>query len=109
MTIDAICTCLQQRYSINVARRTLQRRLQTWEVRLQPDHINDTQLIARVRWLVVKKCLKDKKVLTHLSAEGISISMYTLRNIRRKLRLRLRTDCPEERARQNTQIITILI
>lgn len=107
-TNQEICSELARLHIIEIAPRTLRRRLQQWGFRRLPSKTADnTALCERVRSLICDN-LSDREILLTLHREGFQISLDTLRKLRQQLGLRRRTDDPEAQRIQENQIIEVL-
>jgi len=86
-THNHICGTLNTQYNIQIAPRTLRRRLQSWGYR-QTNPISNKGLHARIQRLISEVGLSNTEVLAFLSAENRTpISERTLSRILRKTAL----------------------
>ncbi|KAJ5612056.1 hypothetical protein N7510_005250 [Penicillium lagena] len=108
-TVEDICFALRQNYGLAVSVRTLQRRLQAWEVRRAPSIVYNEAIQTRIATLCTQAALTTSEILEVLSNEGTPISPRTLWTIRcQRLGIRLRIDDPEEQQQQEGEIEAIL-
>jgi arginine repressor len=106
-THQAICLELTQRHSIDIAPRTLARRLQQWGLRRLPSKAIDNEaLCERIRSLVSDN-YSNREILPNLRREVFQITNTTLTRPRQQLSLRQRTDNPEAQRIQENQIIEV--
>ena len=87
---------LQNKYSLQIAERTIRSRLQEWRIRKRNrTTTSDLILHARIQILYFQVGLEDKDMLGILQAEGFEITDRTLKRLRTQLGLRRRTNLVE--------------
>jgi hypothetical protein len=82
-----IVSYLFNNYHIEIANRTLKRRLAEWGVRKNERNDDTLQLRARISVLFFQCCLEDRDMLTVLEREGYSINARGLSRIRKDMGL----------------------
>ncbi|KAL5366644.1 hypothetical protein BJX96DRAFT_170107 [Aspergillus floccosus] len=90
-------------------KRTLENRLQQWEIRRQDRTIASNPLLhARIRVLFFQVGLEDKELLSVLQKEGFSIFSRTLRRLRTQLGLFRRVRDPLAQQLQREEMLKAL-
>ena len=108
-TVTSILTLLYKKYNIQISKRTLESRLQSWDIQYQNRTlISDPLLHARIRVLFFQVGLEEKELLSVLQTEGYSLSSRTLQYIRTKLGLKRRVRDPIQAQLQREQILEVL-
>ena len=85
LTLSEVCQHLHDIQGIDVAKRTLQRRLKQWGME-KYDKTEDTiELRMRIVVLFYDTGLDDKSILQVLVREGFTVGLWTLLRIRKQL------------------------
>ncbi|KOS39521.1 hypothetical protein ACN38_g9644 [Penicillium nordicum] len=97
ISTDAISSTLETCHNIQVKERTIQSRLRKWGIRKRHrTTTGDEALHARIKMMFIQDKLTDKAMLNMLQQEGYGISERTLRRLRFKLGLYVRTSEQEQ-------------
>lgn len=109
-SVDSIRTSLQEKYNLQISKRTLESRLQQWEIRRQDRTITSNPLLhARIRVLFFQVGLEDKELLSVLQKEGFFIFSRTLRRLRTQLGLFRRVRDPLAQQLQREEMLQVLV
>ena len=109
-SVDLIRTSLQEKYNLQISKRTLENRLQQWEIRRQDRTIASNPLLhARIRVLFFQVGLEDKELLSVLQKDGFCISSRTLERLRTQLGLFRRVRDPLAQQLQREEMLKVLV
>lgn len=108
--INVILDMLHQNHGLQISPRTFKRRTQAWCIqRRAPTGItNNRPLQIRVETLICEGNLSPKEILEVLARDGTPISNDSLKQIRRRLGIRLRIDDKDEQRQQKDEILEVL-
>ncbi|KAJ5754214.1 hypothetical protein N7533_003757 [Penicillium manginii] len=108
--INVILDMLHQNHGLQISPRTFKRRTQAWCIqRRAPTGItNNRPLQIRVKTLICKGNLSPKEILEVLTRDGTPISNNSLKQIHRRLSIRLRIDDKDEQRQQKDKILEVL-
>ncbi|KAL4889310.1 hypothetical protein BDV59DRAFT_195730 [Aspergillus ambiguus] len=110
LSVNSILAYIQDEYSFQISKRTLENRLQQWGVYRQDRTTSSSSLLhARIRVLFFQVGLEDREILQVLEKEGYSISSRTLRRLRINLGLYRRTKDPITQQLQREEILDVLV
>ena len=109
-SVNSIRTSLQEKYNLQISKRTLENRLQQWEIRRQDRTIASNPLLhARIRVLFFQVGLEDKELLSVLQKDGFYISSRTLERLRTQLGLFRRVRDPLAQQLQREEMLKVLV
>ena len=109
-SVDLIRTSLQEKYNLQISKRTLENRLQQWEIRRQDRTIASNPLLhARIRVLFFQVGLEDKELLSVLQRDGFCISSRTLERLHTQLGLFRRVRDPLAQQLQREEMLEVLV
>ncbi|KAJ5742258.1 hypothetical protein N7533_003749 [Penicillium manginii] len=108
--INVILDMLHQKNGLQISPRTFKRRTQAWGIqRRAPTGItNNRPLQIRVETLICEGNLSPKEILEVLARDGTPISNDSLKQIRRRLGIRLHIDDKDEQRQQEDEILEVL-